>query len=214
VRKSTKITVRWGRVITALILGLVLAGMAWWWLSITADSVDARLPVAQSESSDPWGGVPWCTDQIADAGGVCHGEPTAEPNGLAETPTPVPTASSVPVPVVVAVSAVDPAEPVEEVNEDPWLTGEDGTRYFEDGSWLAADGTQGCTDGMPCSQLPPVPAGTPTTPNGGYWPTLTLEACTTEDSDNCYWDAELRGDGIGQSFIVVNGVHYYKETNK
>ena len=26
-------------------------------------------------SRDPYGGVPACTDQIADAGGVCHGEP-------------------------------------------------------------------------------------------------------------------------------------------
>lgn len=26
-------------------------------------------------ASDVWGGVPWCTDAIADAGGVCHGEP-------------------------------------------------------------------------------------------------------------------------------------------
>ena len=26
-------------------------------------------------TSDPYNGVPACTDQIADAGGICHGEP-------------------------------------------------------------------------------------------------------------------------------------------
>lgn len=28
-----------------------------------------------SSKIDPWNGVPVCTDAIADAGGVCHGEP-------------------------------------------------------------------------------------------------------------------------------------------
>lgn len=29
-------------------------------------------------NSDPFGGVPQCTDSIADAGGICHGEPIAD----------------------------------------------------------------------------------------------------------------------------------------
>jgi len=32
-----------------------------------------------------------------------------------------------------------------------------------------------------------------------------LEPCVTEDSDNCYWDAELRGNGKGWSFYVIDG---------
>jgi len=32
-----------------------------------------------------------------------------------------------------------------------------------------------------------------------------VPACPTEDSDNCYWDAELMGDGTGRSFTVTNG---------
>lgn len=28
-----------------------------------------------------------------------------------------------------------------------------------------------------------------------------LPPCPTEDSTNCYWDAEHRGNGVGTSFI-------------
>ena len=34
-------------------------------------------------------------------------------------------------------------------------------------------------------------------------------ACDTEDSTNCYWDANVRGNGAGNSFIDVNGTAYY-----
>ena len=37
-----------------------------------------------------------------------------------------------------------------------------------------------------------------------------LPACATEDSDNCYWDAEVQGNGEGQSFIVIDGEVTYK----
>jgi len=94
---------------------------------------------------------------------------------------------------------------------DPWLTSDDGTRHFEDGSWIAADGSQGCTEGMPCSELPPVPDDQPTTPTGGYYPTLTLVACPVEDADNCYWDAARMGNGQGTSFVTIGGVTYYPE---
>jgi hypothetical protein len=63
------------------------------------------------ENSDPYSGVPYCTDAIADNGGVCHGEPLPE--------------------------------------------------------------------------------------------------CPTEDSANCYWDASIRGNGQGRSFVDIDGeVHY------
>jgi hypothetical protein len=36
-----------------------------------------------------------------------------------------------------------------------------------------------------------------------------LVACATEDSDNCFWDAAVRGNGEGTSFVTLNGVTYY-----
>lgn len=33
--------------------------------------------------------------------------------------------------------------------------------------------------------------------------------CDTEDSTNCYWDANVQGNGTGNSFIDVNGTAYY-----
>lgn len=33
--------------------------------------------------------------------------------------------------------------------------------------------------------------------------------CATEDSTNCYWDARIRGNGQGNSFIDINGTAYY-----
>lgn len=29
-----------------------------------------------ADTADRWNGVPACTNEIADAGGICHGEPT------------------------------------------------------------------------------------------------------------------------------------------
>lgn len=37
----------------------------------------------------------------------------------------------------------------------------------------------------------------------------TIPPCETEDSNNCYWDAETRGNGQGRSFITWDGVTYY-----
>lgn len=34
-------------------------------------------------------------------------------------------------------------------------------------------------------------------------------ACAQEDSTNCYWDATIRGNGQGNSFIDVDGTAYY-----
>lgn len=41
------------------------------------------------------------------------------------------------------------------------------------------------------------------------WAPLDLPPCPTEDSDNCYWDADVRGNGQGISFTVRNGNVYY-----
>jgi len=39
-------------------------------------------------------------------------------------------------------------------------------------------------------------------------PFQNLPACAEEDSSNCYWDADARGNGKGQSFIDIEGVTY------
>jgi hypothetical protein len=38
-----------------------------------------------------------------------------------------------------------------------------------------------------------------------------LPACVSEDSDNCYWDAQEQGNGEGRSFSVVDGVVTYED---
>lgn len=40
-------------------------------------------------------------------------------------------------------------------------------------------------------------------------PTITLPPCEQEDSDNCYWDAQVMGNGTGTSFISLHGTVYY-----
>ncbi|USH44460.1 membrane protein [Microbacterium phage Cassita] len=47
----------------------------------------------------------------------------------------------------------------------------------------------------------------PVTATGGL--TAALPACSTEDSTNCYWDATTHGNGLGQSFLDINGTAYY-----
>ena len=38
---------------------------------------------------------------------------------------------------------------------------------------------------------------------------ITFPPCEWEDSENCYWDALNVGNGIGQSFVDINGkVHF------
>jgi hypothetical protein len=37
---------------------------------------------------------------------------------------------------------------------------------------------------------------------------VTLSACPTEDSDNCFWDGMQHGNGRGQSFYTLDGVTY------
>ena len=38
---------------------------------------------------------------------------------------------------------------------------------------------------------------------------LFLPACEFEDSANCYWDAASSGNGLGSSFVDINGTAYY-----
>lgn len=40
---------------------------------------------------------------------------------------------------------------------------------------------------------------------------VQLVPCAEEDSDDCYWDADTRGNGYGVSFVTIDGVTYYEE---
>ena len=40
-------------------------------------------------------------------------------------------------------------------------------------------------------------------------PVAFLPPCQTEDSENCIWDAALRGNGLGDSFVQYGGQWYY-----
>lgn len=37
---------------------------------------------------------------------------------------------------------------------------------------------------------------------------VTIPPCPTEDSDNCYWMADTRGNGKGTSFVTIDGIVY------
>jgi hypothetical protein len=36
---------------------------------------------------------------------------------------------------------------------------------------------------------------------------VLVPACPTEDSTNCYWDADSRGNGVGQDFMTFTIDH-------
>jgi hypothetical protein len=48
-----------------------------------------------------------------------------------------------------------------------------------------------------------MPAGSVTRPG--------LPPCPSEDSDNCVWDARTMGNGLGRSFVVLEGRLYLEE---
>lgn len=41
--------------------------------------------------------------------------------------------------------------------------------------------------------------------------TPPLPDCPTEDGTNCIWDATEQGNGIGRSFVDIDGATYYLE---
>lgn len=40
---------------------------------------------------------------------------------------------------------------------------------------------------------------------------IFLPPCAQEDSTTCYWNAEQRGNGTGQSFIDIEGLYFTYE---
>ena len=41
-----------------------------------------------------------------------------------------------------------------------------------------------------------------------------LPPCPTEDSANCYWDADTQGDWTGTDFVDLDGTAYYPEVEE
>ena len=57
------------------------------------------------------------------------------------------------------------------------------------------------------SRIVPVDAGIRVTLSDGH--RATLKPCRYEDGRRCYWNAEARGNGIGNSFLVARGTRFY-----
>jgi hypothetical protein len=176
------------RIAVGIACSAAVVGLTIWGLTIWSDT-PAPTPTSSAgsvneDSSDPWHGVPACTDSIADAGGICHGEPIPDVGipTSAPTVTPAPlnrggyTVAPVEPPAPVTVAAAPPiviAPPI--VNEpivDEPIVNEPTPRWAND--WL--EGAQ---------------------------------PCAVEDDDNCYWDAMTMGNGQGWSFVTVDGVTHY-----
>lgn len=124
-------------------------------------------------------------------------------------PTPLPTVTELPTPVVVAT----PVESLpEQVKPAPQPEPEVQWHAMDEGMLICGPNAKPALDYNPHNGY-------------GWWaycePALVdepvesitfpdLPACEQEDSENCYWDATVRGNGEGQSFVHWNGeVIYY-----
>lgn len=58
-----------------------------------------------------------------------------------------------------------------------------------------------------CADAPEYNVCPTSSPAAPVW--QTLPDCPTEDSDNCYWDAAMRGNGQGVSFYVIAGTIHF-----
>jgi hypothetical protein len=43
---------------------------------------------------------------------------------------------------------------------------------------------------------------------------VKMPACEEEDSRNCYWNAATMGNGMGRSFVDVNGVTIFVDFDR
>lgn len=56
----------------------------------------------------------------------------------------------------------------------------------------------------PTKPVEPVPAKTTQRPT-----TVELPPCLTETSENCYWNARVRSNKVGMSYVNIDGSIYY-----
>lgn len=97
---------------------------------------------------------------------------------------------------------------------DPSPVDETVPTVCEEGWTLAEDNTcvpPGYYDDEPTPAPAPVPSPDEGVSPEASFPDITLPACPTEDSEDCYWDASARDNGEGTSFFRYGGVTYYPE---
>jgi uncharacterized membrane protein len=177
-RPVIKTRMRWDTVLTVIAAAAVGFAVG---VAVAVPLILAATPAAGAVNEDPYGGAPVCTDVIADAGGVCHGEPVNEDVPVAEVAPPV----AVP-------PATLPACATEDSDNCYWdggANGEgrsfvtlDGTTYYQDvpveefGSQLRTVTLNGQTvpyvDGLPEGILYctlPLKVGIDVDDNGNEW---------------------------------------------
>lgn len=133
-RAGSSMKIRWDRIGGGLAIGALsaaaLVGAYEWGISQAPAVVVNENSTGRVVNEDPWNGVPPCTDEIADAGGICHGEPVGIPTPAPTVYVEVPVEVPVPGPTVTAV----PPAPAVVVNEDlPPCATEDSDNCYWDG---------------------------------------------------------------------------------
>lgn len=125
---------------------------------------------------------------------------TGEPVTIETETEPEITPESTPAPVVEAPTEIVPEPaPVEPATEAP-------TEIQPDQGFPLEEYGDGCKS-------------YDTSPNWIICPTeaysadmgIKIDICAQEDSRNCYWDAKRYGNGLGSSFINVEGVIFHPE---
>lgn len=104
-----------------------------------------------------------------------------------------PTPTATPVEAVVVPPVVDPPTIVDEASHDGTLNEDDAT---DEPDPVIVDGDR--------------PAQAPEDVIDSL-PDIVLVPCPEEDSRNCYWDAATMGNGVGRSFVNIDGRMYYEE---
>lgn len=126
--------------------------------------------------------------------------PTPTPEPVAPTPTVTDVPVVVDTPVNGGPATADPAPEPEPTPTDtpatPAVNAPLTCAPWMEGGWLGLDGQP-----TSCIWAMSNPGGT-----------LELKACAEEDSQDCYWDATIRGDRTGRSFINIRGHYFYEET--
>lgn len=166
-------------------------------LSITVQPVQSQAHAVEEE-----GPIPTCTDAIADAGGICQGVPEWE-----ATPTPTVEVAPPPAPVTIQAPAEEGDDPAPATEpEGPlveWHAMDEGPLICGPNAKPALDFNEHTGWGW-WAYCEPALVPSEEGPLMGYLPD-----CPTEDSDNCIWRADERGNGQGQSFIAYDGEVYY-----
>lgn len=149
---------------------------------------------------------------VALAGCMAATAPVVEPPTLAPVP-PVSHVVEPPTLPAVTLPALPPVETVRTETVYVETPGATETVYVETSdpaaydSGLSVGWDQGYHDGYADGYRPGYEDGRV---EGEDWILSALQRpCETEDSDMCYWNAAVQGNGEGRSFVSVYGTAYY-----